>query len=131
MTQTKQNRNLQLAHAVLAWNTQYLNRDSVLSEALIGECFAEKFIVEPNGRHYAADLKTYKEFLEGMKSSMSSIQYHVMHTVADEESVVFSMHVKISKHDNTTENYIAMLLVKFNADEKVTLWHEVYLPASE
>ena len=31
---------LQLAHAVLDWNRRHLHRDSMLTEALIGEYFA-------------------------------------------------------------------------------------------
>lgn len=122
--QTKKARNLQLAHAVLAWNQKYLNSNSTLSETLIGECFADEFVVEPNGRRYEANRITYKEFLDGMKSTMTSIQYRVVHAIVDEESVAFSMEVEICKIDNTSENYIAMLLIKFNSFEKVSLWHE-------
>ncbi len=125
--QTKKDRNLQLAQAVLSWNEKYLNKNTTLTEALIGECFADQFVVEPNGRRYEANRKTYKEFLDGMKSSMSSIQYQVMHTIADEDSVVLSMQVKISKCDDTAKNYTAMLLIKFDAFDKVALWQEVYV----
>lgn len=125
--QTKKERNLQLAHAVLAWNRRYLHKDSTLSEALIGECFAETFIVEPNGRRYEASRRTYREFLDAMKGTMASIQYRVMHAVADEESVALSMQVEIRKSDDTIENYVAMLLMAFDAFGKVSLWHEVYV----
>ena len=125
--QTKKERNIQLEHAVLEWNQTYLNRDSVLTEALVGECFADQFIVEPNGRRYEATRRTYKEFLDGMKSTMDSIRYQVTHTVADEESVVFSMQVQICKSDHAAENFFAMLLVRFNDSEKISLWHEIYV----
>jgi hypothetical protein len=125
--QTKKERNIQLAHAVLEWNQSYLNRDSVLTDALVGECFADQFVVEPNGRRYEANRKTYKEFLDGMKSTMDSIRYQVTHAVGDEESVVFSMQVQICKSDHTTENFFAMLLVRFNDSEKISLWHEIYV----
>ena len=55
---------LQLAHAVLDWNQRHLNRHTTLSREQVAECFAEQFVVEPNGRHYAADLESYREFLE-------------------------------------------------------------------
>ena len=125
--QTKKERNIQLAHAVLEWNQTYLHRDSVLTEALVGECFADQFIVEPNGRRYEANRKTYKEFLDGMKSTMDSIRYQVTQTVADEESVVFSMQVQICKSDHTAEDFCAMLLVRFNDSAKISLWHEIYV----
>lgn len=125
--QTKKERNIQLAHAVLEWNQKYLHRDSILTEALVGECFADQFIVEPNGRRYEANRRTYKEFLDGMKSTMDSIWYQVTHTVADEESVVFSMQVQICKSDHTAEDFCAMLLVRFNDSAKISLWHEIYV----
>ncbi len=70
---------------------------------------------------------TYLEFLNGMKQSMRGIEYEVTHTVADDESVVFDMRVRIDHVDGRQEHYIAMLLVKFDEQEKVSLWKEVYL----
>lgn len=123
----KKERHIQLARRLLQWNQKHLNRDSTLSEALIGECFAEHFVVEPNGRRHEADRKAYKNFLDGMKSTMTSIQYEITHTVADEESVVLSMNVEIQKIDTTIEHFAAILLIKFDEHEKVRLWHEVYV----
>lgn len=119
---------LQLAHSVLDWNRRYLNRDSVLSEALIGECFAGQFIVEPNGRHYEANPANYLEFLNGMKAGMEGIDYEVDHALVDGASVVFSMRAKIAHHDGRRELFRAMLLMRFDEAGKVTLWHEVYVP---
>jgi len=58
---------------------------------------------------------------------MSSIQYDVMHTIANEDPVDFSMQVKINKCDSTSVNYSTMLLIKFNDSGKVILWYEVYV----
>lgn len=63
---------LQLAHAVLDWNRRHLHRDSMLTEALIGEYFAGQFIVAPNGRRYEANPARHLEFLNGMKASTPS-----------------------------------------------------------
>ena len=79
----KRQRNLELAHAVLAWNQRHLNHRSVLSNELVAECFAKEFVVEPNGRHYAATLDSYREFLEGMKQHMEGIRYDIQHSTAD------------------------------------------------
>ncbi len=125
--QTSKERQIALAHAILDWNREYLHKNSKLSEALIGEYFAERFVVEPNGRRYEANCKTYKEFLHDMKSTVNSIQYRVIHALADEDAVVLSMHVDIRKTDLTTEHYRAMLLLKFDASEKIILWHEIYV----
>ena len=128
---TKKDRNLELAHAVLAWNQRHLNKDATLTDEQLGECFAEQFVVEPNGRRYEATLSAYKEFLDGMRSTMTGIQYQVQHAVADDASVVFSMQVTIGKTDGTQERYTAMLLMQFDALGKVSLWHEVYVRTPE
>ena len=119
---------LQLAHAVLDWNRRHLNRDATLSEALIGECFAAAFIVEPNGRRYEATPANYLVFLNGMKAGMEGIDYEVDHALVDGASVAFSMRAKIAHHDGRREVFRAMLLMHFNDADKVTLWHEVYVP---
>lgn len=124
----KRQRNLELAHAVLDWNQRHLNRHTTLSREQVAECFAEQFVVEPNGRHYAADLESYREFLEGMKQDMDGIRYDIRHTTADEDSVVFSMDVCITKADGSAQHFVAMLLMRFDEHEKVSLWREVYLP---
>lgn len=125
---TQHAHHLQLAHAVLDWNRKHLNRDSSLTEALIGQCFAERFIVEPNGRRYEATRANYLEFLNGMKADMAGIDYEIDHTLVDDTAVVFSMRARIAYCDGRTELFRAMLLMRFDDAGKVTLWHEVYVP---
>ena len=120
--------NLQLAHAVLDWNRRHLNAASVLDESIISECFAEHFVVEPNGRRYEATRATYLEFLNGMKKGMRSIDYEVVHTLADAQSVAFAMLAHISDNNGHRESFQAMLLMQFDNHGKVSLWHEVYVP---
>lgn len=124
---TKRNRNIQLAHAVLDWNRKNLRHDARLTQDVIKECFGDRFVVEPNGRHYQADPAAYLEFLNGMKQSMLGIDYQVTHTVADEEFVVFDMRVQMDHVDGRREHFVAMLLMKFDDQGKVSLWKEVYL----
>lgn len=116
------------AHAVLDWNRRNLKRDTRLTEADVLHCFSDHFIVEPNGRRYEADAASYLEFLNGMKSAMLGIEYEILHTVADDESVLFDMAVRIDRSDGQQEFFIAMLLMRFDAHGKVTLWKEIYLP---
>ena len=125
---TQRTHHLQFAHAVLDWNRKHLNRDSLLTEALIGQCFAEQFIVEPNGRRYEATRANYLEFLNGMKADMAGIDYEIDHTLVDDAAVVFSMRARIAYCDGRTELFRAMLLMRFDNAGKVTLWHEVYVP---
>lgn len=123
-------RNIELAHAVLDWNRKYLRHDSQLTQELVAQCFGANFVVQPNGRHYQANLALYLEFLNGMKTSMAGIEYQVLHAIADEESVVFDMAVQIERLNGEREFFVAMLLMRFDASEKVSLWKEVYLPKS-
>lgn len=120
---------IQRGHAVLDWNRRHLRRDSPLTEAIVGECFAEQFVVAPNGRHYQADRALYLDFLNEMKSTLERIDYQVQHTVADERSVVFSMRALLYRPGGVEESFEAMLMMAFDAEGKVTLWRELYLPS--
>lgn len=126
---TQRELNIQRAHAVLDWNRRHLKHDAVLAEADITQCFAQRFVVEPNGRHYEANPANYLEFINGMKASMTGIEYQIVHTVADEESAMFDMVAHISHTDGRSERFVAMLLMRFDEHGKVVLWKETYLPA--
>lgn len=128
---TQRDRNIQLAHAILEWNQRNLKHDSQLTEAEVALLFGDNFIVEPNGRHYEASAATYLEFLTGMKRSMQGIEYEIIHTVADDESVLFDMVAHISHTDGRREHFNAMLLMRFGDDGKLQLWKELYLPRAE
>lgn len=128
---TQSNRNIQQAHAILNWNKTNLRHDTQLTEKDVAQCFGDHFIVEPNGRRYEASPATYLEFLTGMKRSMLGIDYEILHTVADDESVLFDMVAHISHTDGRREEFIAMLLMRFANDGKLKLWKEVYLPRTE
>ncbi|MGE8212279.1 nuclear transport factor 2 family protein [Stenotrophomonas sp.] len=119
---------LQRALAVLDWNRRNLNTASVLDEAAVGECFADHFVVEPNGRRYEATRATYLAFLNGMKAGMRGIDYDVLHTLVDAQSVALSILAHISHDDDRRETFQAMLLMQFDNHGKITLWHEVYVP---
>ncbi|WP_293706284.1 hypothetical protein [Stenotrophomonas sp. UBA7606] len=94
---------LQRALAVLDWNRRNLNTASVLDEAAVGECFADHFVVEPNGRRYEATRATYLTFLNGMKAGMRGIDYDVLHTLVDAQSVALSILAHISHDDDRRE----------------------------
>jgi len=125
---TQRDRNIRLAQAVLDWNRNHLRHDSLLTEALVEECFGSSFVVEPNGRHYRADPALYLEFLNGMRSTMAGIEYQVLNTVADDEGVVLDMAVQIERLNGERESFVAMLLMRFDESGRLSLWKEVYLP---
>ena len=125
---TSKEDNIQRALAVLDWNRKNLRHGTQLTVADVAECFGEQFVVQPNGRHYEADRQAYLEFLNGMKTGMAGIEYQVLHTVADADSVLLDMAVQIDHIDGRQEHFIAMLLMRLDAEGKVKLWKEVYLP---
>ncbi|QDQ26177.1 hypothetical protein FNU76_07290 [Chitinimonas arctica] len=126
----KSTHNAKLADRLLDWNRRNLRHDSVLSSDLIAECFAPQFTVFANGRRYAAEHGNYQEFLESFKSTISTIDYRVDHTVATEESIVLALRAKVLRTYNCIDDFDAMLLLQFDSDDKVTLWHEVYFKTS-
>jgi hypothetical protein len=123
---SKRERNIQLANAVLDWNRKNLRHSSSLTVEDVAQCFGESFIVEPNGRYYMADRASYLEFLNGMKATMTGIEYQVINAVADEDGVLFDMVVQIEHTDGRREHFIAMLLMRFDESQKVSLWKEIY-----
>ena len=124
----QRDRNIQRAHEILNWNRKNLRHDTQLTESGVAQCFGERFIVEPNGRHYEASAAAYLEFLTAMKSSMQGIDYDIIHRVADGDSVLFDMVAHISHTDGSREHFIAMLLMRFDDDGTLALWKEVYVP---
>lgn len=122
-------RQLALADALLDWNRRHLRQGAPLDVALIGERFAPRFVVEANGRHYEADRPAYLAFLEGFRRDIAQIDYRVHHRIADETGVVLAMGAEVRRLDGRLDRFEAMLLLRFDADGLLTLWHEIYLPA--
>ncbi|MGQ0709005.1 MAG: nuclear transport factor 2 family protein [Rhodoferax sp.] len=124
--------NKRLAERLLEWNARYLNHKSPLSEENIAEIFSENFIVRANGRVHRANHGNYKEFLDEFRRNIESIEYIVHEMVSEDRSVVVAMKAKVVRVGGKEDIFEAMLLLAFDAQEKVSLWHEVYVstPAS-
>jgi hypothetical protein len=123
--------NLRRAHELLDWNRKNLRADTALTQALIAERFAPRFVVEANGRRHDADHDNYLAFLNGFRATIARIDYRVSHAVADEESVVLAMRARVERTAGAVDHFDAMLLLRFDALGKVVLWHEVYLPVAD
>ncbi|WP_027013730.1 hypothetical protein [Comamonas composti] len=120
-------RNKELAEQLLDWNRRNLRHDVELSQSLIAERFAPEFQVFANGRSYAADHESYQGFLQGFKSSIASIDYEVTQIVADEAGVVLAMRARVERVNAVRDQFEAMLLLRFDEQGKLVLWHEVYV----
>lgn len=117
----------QLARDLLDWNRRHLLHDAVLSAAAIGEKFAPAFTVCANGRVHPATHANYLEFLNGFRATIAAIDYAVHRTVTEGASTVLAMTATVRRTDGSIERFEAMLLLAFDGQGLVTLWHEVYL----
>ncbi|WP_199099619.1 nuclear transport factor 2 family protein [Dyella sp. ASV21] len=115
-------------HRLLDWNRQHLTAASVLGEADIATRFAPQFTVKANGRTYAANYRNYLEFLDGFRRTIQSIDYDLHALVAEGDQASVAMTARVHRLDGTLDRFEAMLLLAFDAQGLVTLWHEVYLP---
>lgn len=126
---SKTDANAAWALGLLGWNRAHLTHDSDLSEAAVGERFADRLVVKANGRTYQADRRAYKEFLDGFRRTIATIDYQVHETVANEASAVLIMSARVDRLDGAVDRFEAMLLLKFDASGRVELWQEVYVKA--
>ena len=125
--QSKTEKTAQLALDLLDWNRRHLTHASELTEELIAQRFASSFEVRANGRTYQANHANYKDFLNGFRQSIVSINYKVHKLVVDAESAVIAMNANVTRSNGPVEQFEAMLLLSFDQSGLVKLWHEVYL----
>lgn len=117
----------QLARDLLDWNRHHLLHDAPLTEAAIGEKFASAFTVCANGRVHPATHTNYLEFLNGFRATIVAIDYEIHRTVTEQASTVLAMTATVRRIDGSVDRFEAMLLLTFDTEGLVTLWHEVYL----
>ncbi|MBK2356506.1 hypothetical protein [Francisella hispaniensis] len=116
-----------LAYKLLNWNREYLIYNSDLIIDKISEVFAERFDVFANGRSYLnVDHKTYFDFLCRFKETIAEIDYRVIDIIVDNKSVVLPMVAEVTRVDETIDIFEAMLWLKYDDENKIVLWHEIY-----
>ena len=118
---------IQLAKNLLNWNTHHLTATSPLSKDNIAELFAPTFVVKANGRTYPANHDNYLDFLNTFRATIQSINYDCHDFIANNESVAIPLTAHIVRTDNTKEDFEAILILKFDKEDKIVLWHEVYI----
>lgn len=116
-----------LAKELLEWNKHYLTSHSDLTKEKIAEKFADNFTVIANGKTYQANYDNYFDFLNSFRSSIKSIDYEFDEFITDENQVVIPMTANIVRVDESHEQFVAILILKFNSAGKVVLWKEVYV----
>lgn len=120
--------NITIGQALLAWNREHLVATGELTTKMIAECFHSQLTVYANGRRYETDLEGYLQFLNGFRKTIKAIDYAVSHEVTEANKTVLCMRATVTRIDDTQDQFEAMLLLAFNDDQKITLWHEVYTP---
>lgn len=117
----------QIARKLFEWISKNLVHDSHLKKTDIGHFFADHFLVIANGKKYDANHDNYFEFLQSFRASIRKISHDLGEVVEDVRSVAIPMKARIVRTNETVENYEAILILKFNEQNKIILWHEIYL----
>lgn len=115
------------AKALFQWNQRNLVSKSHLKKEEIAQFFADKFRVEANGKTYAANHDNYLDFLNQFKSNIQSINYHLKDFIESDNVVVIPLSANIVRTNDLQERFEAILILKFDAQGKIILWHEVYV----
>ena len=117
----------EITKKLFRWNTKNLVHEARLKKSEISNYFAESFLVKANGKAYRADHDKYFKFLNDFRSTIRSINYEFDEFITSELSVVIPMKAQIIRLDNSEENFEAILVLKFNQNNKIVLWHELYI----
>jgi hypothetical protein len=118
---------LDVAKKLFEWNQKNLVRDAHLQKSDIGIFFAKNFQVRANGRTYQANHDSYFDFLNQFRSTISSIDYRFDDFIVDKFAVVIPMAAKIVRVDGSKENFEAILILRFDRQDRIVLWHELYM----
>jgi|ERR1700722_14441323 len=117
----------EIARKLFQWNTKNLVCDAHLKKSEISDYFADIFLIMANGKSYDANLDSYFEFLNVFRSTIRAISYEFDDFIADKLNVVVPMKARITRVDDSIENFEAILILKFNQNDKIVLWHELYM----
>ncbi|MBX7065838.1 MAG: hypothetical protein K1X28_01275 [Parachlamydiales bacterium] len=120
-------RRTEIAKRFFKWNAKNLVHSAHLKKSEIGDFFAESFQVNANGRTYKADFDNYFDFLNGFRLTIQSINYDFHDFIEDKHHVVISFTAHILRVDEKKETFEAILILKFDQNDKIVLWHEVYI----
>ncbi len=120
-------KHIEIAKRLFEWNARNLVCDANLKKSDIAHYFADLFLVIANGKSYDANLDNYFEFLNQFRSTIRTISYVFGDFVVDKVNVVIPLKARIVRTNDSTENFEAILILKFDENDKIILWHEVYL----
>lgn len=120
-------KHVEIAKNLFEWNARNLVSNAHLKKSDIADYFADSFLVIANGKHYEASYDNYFEFLNQFRSTIRKISYKFGDFIVDRMNVVIPLKVQIIRTNDTEENFEAILILRFDGNNKIVLWHEVYL----
>lgn len=114
------------AKKLIEWLKKNTIHEADLKKSDIAEVYAPNFKVRANGRNYDANYDNYFDFLNQFRSTIRSIDYDLHYFISDSDHVVIPLTAHILRTNGEKEDFEAILILKFNQQNKVVLWHEVY-----
>jgi len=118
---------IEVAKKLFEWNIKNLVHDAHLKKSEISNYFADFFLVKANGKTHHANYDNYFEFLNVFRSTIRAITYEFDEFIIDQLNVVIPMKARIIRLNSSIENFEAILILKFNENKKIVLWHELYM----
>lgn len=118
-------KHVEIAKNLFEWNARNLVAVAHLKKSDVADYFADSFIVIANGKRYEANYDNYFEFLNQFRSTVRKISYKLGDFIVDRANVVIPLKARIIRTNDMTENFEAILILRFDENNKITLWHEV------
>lgn len=80
-----------------------------------------------NGKTYDANYDNYFAFLNQFRTSIEKIAYDLGSLIVEGKKAAIPMKAYITRVDKSKEIFEAILILEWDQDDKIVLWHEVYL----
>lgn len=118
-----------LALKLFKWNEKNLISEATLYKSEISSLFAENFLVKANGKNYPANYDNYYDFLNQFRATIKKITYDFDEMLESpaHNSITIPLTAYITRIDNTQQKYAAILILKYDEEGKIILWHETYV----
>ncbi len=117
----------EIAKALYAWNDENLVASADFKKSDIKKFFANKFTAIANGRRYDANQDNYFDFLNEFRLTIKSLKHEVYEYIEADNAVTMPSIATVIRTDGSKQIFEVFLLLKFNEDKKVILWHELYI----
>jgi hypothetical protein len=119
--------NIETTKSLFKWNSINLVSLADLKKSEISNFFAPHFVVDANGIKNEATYDSYFEFLNIFRQNIKAINYEFQNFITDNNHVVIPLKANIQYNDHTNKVFEAILILQFNEEHKIILWHEVYV----